>query len=219
MNGLIFYLDAGNRKSYPGSGTTWTDLSNTANNGTLTNMDGTNFNSANAGTLTFDGTNEYVSVSDSSSLDVDYVTLSCWFKTSQVRNSEIVMKNNAVNTSICYGFQIFEDSFIYSHINTSTGGWNEIPTDTYQINTWYNLCLTYNGSSFITYLNGVLKTTTSTTGTIIKNNQNLYIGSPNNTLDDSPYFGNISQVSIYNRALTQSEIKQNFNAIRSRFGI
>ena len=59
-SGLVLCLDAANRKSYPGTGTAWTDLSGRGNNGTLTNMDGTNFNSANGGSLTFDGSNEFV---------------------------------------------------------------------------------------------------------------------------------------------------------------
>ena len=57
MNGLVLCLDAGNSKSYPGTGTTWTDLSGNGNNGTLTN--GPTYSSANGGSLVFDGTNDY----------------------------------------------------------------------------------------------------------------------------------------------------------------
>ena len=62
-SGLILCLDAGNTKSYPGSGTTWTDISRNGNDGTLINMDSANLDSANGGSLTFDGTNEYVTLS------------------------------------------------------------------------------------------------------------------------------------------------------------
>ena len=58
-NGLVLYLDAANKKSYPGSGTTWTDLSGNNNTGTLTN--GPTFDSNNGGSIVFDGTNDYVS--------------------------------------------------------------------------------------------------------------------------------------------------------------
>ena len=58
MNGLVLALDAANPKSYPGSGTTWTDLSGRGNTGTLTN--GPTYSSANGGSLVFDGTNDYV---------------------------------------------------------------------------------------------------------------------------------------------------------------
>ena len=62
-SGLVLALDAGNLKSYPGSGTTWTDLSGGGNTGTLTN--GPTYSSANGGSLVFDGTNDYISLSSS----------------------------------------------------------------------------------------------------------------------------------------------------------
>ena len=57
-DGLVLLLDAGNTKSYPGTGTTWTDISRNGNNGTLTN--GPTFDSANGGSLVFDGVDDYV---------------------------------------------------------------------------------------------------------------------------------------------------------------
>ena len=60
-DGLVLCLDAANPKSYPGSGTTWTDLSGNGNNGTLVN--GVGYNSDNGGSLSFDGVNDYVSKS------------------------------------------------------------------------------------------------------------------------------------------------------------
>ena len=56
-NGLVLCLDAANSKSYPGSGTTWTDLSGRGNNGTLVN--GVGYNSGNLGSLVFDGVDDY----------------------------------------------------------------------------------------------------------------------------------------------------------------
>ena len=57
-NGLVLALDAANTKSYPGSGTVWSDLTPNGNNGALTN--GPTFNSANGGSIVFDGTNDYL---------------------------------------------------------------------------------------------------------------------------------------------------------------
>jgi hypothetical protein len=56
-DGLVLCLDAGNPKSYPGSGTTWTDLSGNGNNGTLVN--GVGYSGDNLGSLSFDGVNDY----------------------------------------------------------------------------------------------------------------------------------------------------------------
>ena len=77
-SGLVLALDAGNSKSYPGAGTTWTDLSGRGNTGTLTNMDGTNFNSANGGSLTFDGSDEFVQCSGS--LTLTAATFIVWIR-------------------------------------------------------------------------------------------------------------------------------------------
>jgi hypothetical protein len=64
QDGLVLCLDAANTKSYPGSGTSWVDLSGNGNNGTLTN--GPTFSSTNGGNIFFDGTNDYVRVSSTS---------------------------------------------------------------------------------------------------------------------------------------------------------
>ena len=77
-DGLVLALDAGNTKSYPGSGTTWTDLSGNSNTGTLTSMDGNNYNSANGGYLDFDGTDDYVDVSGS--ITVSAATFLAWVR-------------------------------------------------------------------------------------------------------------------------------------------
>jgi hypothetical protein len=77
VEGLVLALDAGNLKSYPGTGTTWTDLSGNGNNGTLTNMDGGNLNSANGGSFTFDGSNEYTQLPTTTLLRAS-ATISSW---------------------------------------------------------------------------------------------------------------------------------------------
>ena len=77
-NGLVLYLDAANKKSYPGSGATWTDLSGNSNTGTLTN--GPTFSAANMGSILFDGTNDYVDCGNNSSLQITQGTISAWVK-------------------------------------------------------------------------------------------------------------------------------------------
>ena len=78
-NGLVLALDAANIKSYPGSGTTWTDLSGIGNNGTLTN--GPTYSSANGGSLVFNGTDNYVSLPANSINTNADLTLNYWVKT------------------------------------------------------------------------------------------------------------------------------------------
>ena len=210
-NSLVLALDAANVKSYPGSGTIWTDMSGNGNNGTLTN--GPTFDANNAGSIVFDGVNDYVVCNDSPSLDLDYVSLSCWFRTTSVKNVQLLMKNDDVTTSIAYGCQAWSDGRLYSNINTSVGGFLEISPSTYPLNTWINLASTYDGSNFKSYVNGVLLATAGKTGTVIKNNMPLYISF-------RIYLGgNIGSMSVYNRGLSDSEVLQNFNALRGRYGI
>jgi len=80
-DGLVLCLDAANNRSYPGSGTAWTDLSRGGNNGALTN--GPTFNSANGGSIVFDGTNDYVQVTSPFG-DIDWSlrawSFSAWMK-------------------------------------------------------------------------------------------------------------------------------------------
>ena len=77
-NGLVLHLDAANNKSYPGSGTTWTDLSGNDNNGTLTN--GPTFNASNMGSIALDGTNDYIYRSSLSNFNSSTYTVLLWAK-------------------------------------------------------------------------------------------------------------------------------------------
>ena len=90
-DGLVLYLDAANTKSYPGSGTTWTDISGKSNNGTLTN--GPTFDSGNKGTIVFDGSNDYVSETSglSDSLLQGDWSISFW------ANFDVVNTGNSTN--------------------------------------------------------------------------------------------------------------------------
>ncbi len=213
-DGLVLCLDAANRKSYPGSGTTWTDLSGRGNNGTLTNMDGTNYSSANGGSLTFDGTNEYISTNYSIGT-VSQQTISCWISKTNLQYSFILSSS----ASIYYGLEIYPTT-IYVNIGSNLYG-----QVSYDINGYQNIVFTYDGSQtgnsnrLKIYLNGNLQTL-SFTGSIpssVSNVPTLDIGKRSWATRYAD--GRVSQVSIYNRALSAAEIQQNFNALRSRFSI
>ena len=77
MNGLTLCLDAGNTKSYPGSGTTWTDLSGKGNTGTLVNTP--TYSGVNGGTLSFNGSSQYVNCGNATNLQITVGTISAWF--------------------------------------------------------------------------------------------------------------------------------------------
>jgi hypothetical protein len=209
-NGLVLNLDAGFTPSYSRSGTTWYDVSS-SNNGTLIN--GTTFNSGDGGSFIFDGADDYVSLSNYTLNDS--FTYGIWVMRSgsgNQGNRAIVISNAA--TYIDIGFN---DGIMFSLI-LSNGSQNLTTYGTMvPIGQWAYYSATYNQQSAILYLNGIQ---------IASNNYSLGVGRITNAFtigcfDGGNYNlnGKIAITQVYNRALTQSEITQNYNAQKSRFGL
>ena len=209
QDGLVLSLDASDRNSYPGSGTTWTDLSGNNNTGTLTN--GPTFDSNNGGSIVFDGTNDYVSGSLSS---INTWTMSIWYLSKNISGALVYYPFSClaatglgfggtfdVNTQNRWFF--FDGANIFSNSNTSV-----------VINTWYNLVVTKTSTSYNLYTNGNI----SVSGTGVDLSCTQY--NLGRRTDDFFYVnGNIAQSTIYNRALSATEIAQNYNSTKSRFGL
>jgi hypothetical protein len=212
QSGLVLNLDAGVSSSYPGSGTTWTDLSGNGNHGTFTNMDGTNFNSANGGSLTFDGSNEYAPIGTSQfPFGASPGTLSSWARTNTI--------SAGFRWTVSYGQAVTSQSRFLGFNGTTYyfGGFgNDITAPGVPLNTWFNMVGVYDGTNASMYINGALVSgpTAKSWNTVANNAQ---IGRQTNGTEY--WSGNISQVQIYNRALTATEITQNFNALRGRYGL
>jgi hypothetical protein len=223
-DGLQLYLDAANPKSYPGSGTTWTDLSDNQNNGTLLN--GVGYDNQNKGSLTFNGSNQRIDLS-ASSFNLSNFSISLYFKTNNIATDYLRLIHKADTTGSTRGFLIANSNingklvFAYQPSYT-TGEILRRSTTIITTSTYYNVVMSYSTSSGIEiYFNGIKdigETSTSPDTAWGSNSGNLFsIGSRAGGFQN--FNGNISQVSIYNRALTAQEIKQNFNALRGRYGI
>ena len=210
-NGLVLYLDAGNILSYPGSGTTWTDISRNGNNGTLTN--GPTFNSANGGVIVYDGVDDVVTCNLVSST-ANNVTAEVWFKATTLPGDKGLYYNGNGGSS-GYGFQFGACGATATTLYVFFGGvsCNVVSYGGLVTNTWYQAVYTRTTSpstSNLLYINGVSVSSNTTT------NPNTPAG---NTLVGSGYNGNISIVRHYNRTLTSTEILQNYNANKIRFGL
>ena len=214
MNGLVLCLDAGNRKSYPGSGTTWTDLSGRGNTGTL---QGAGYNSANGGSISFDGTDDYVNCGNNSSLSfTNNLTVSIWCSSNNVSGYRSpLMKTSSNAWADGFGYWQFSGTFAF-YINQWNGAQTvSVSKASFSIT---NFVATYDGVNLKLYENGTLIQTGSSYTTNISNSStNLEIGRGGGGIYN--WSGNIPQVSIYNRALSAAEIQQNFNALRGRFSI
>ncbi len=216
MDGLVLALDAGNVKSYPGSGTTWNDLSGRGNTGTLTN--GPTYNSANGGSLVFDGVDDFVNFNFANPFSE---TVIVWVKsaTSIWNSSGFISSSRRQNGHIIHpdgatsgvGFYIANSSGTLTYMGGVTPSNITVPQ---------MYAYTTNGSNVHKgYLNGVevVSSTTSITRTTTPSSQPWLVGK-DDTLNRH-LNGNIYNVMRYNRALTAAEVQQNFNALRGRFSI
>jgi hypothetical protein len=217
-NGLVLNLDCGNRLSYPTSGTTWTDLSGFANNGTLTN--GPTYNPNNLGSIVFDGTDDYVNCGSNSSLSVSSsITLSLWINSLTLFSSQnfppFIIKG--VNVSyMLFGNSLTNKIRIRIGDNNADNVVDSIST--ISVNTWYNIVGTYDGNDMKIYINGILDNQKNRVGSIPTGSDNVYVGF-NPVGEALRYNGRIATTQIYNRALSQAEVLQNYNAYKSRFGL
>jgi hypothetical protein len=209
-NELTLRLDASNSTSYPGSGSTWIDLVDPQQNITLVNSP--TYTSSPPSYFSFNGSNQYGSGSGSVLSSTSY-TKQIWF----YLNSYTV--NNLVSSSNSGHYMFFQGSNkLYSgHTNWAGFPSNFPSTATFNLNTWYNVALTFNTTDGMKlYINGSLDSTYTTIKTGLSGNNSVDIASFNsgNLLN-----GRISRVYCYSRSLTDNEVLQNFNAEKSLFGL
>lgn len=216
-NGLVLHLDAANVKSYPGSGTTWADLSGNGNNGALTN--GPTYNSDGKGNFIFDGVDDYCDAGTSSTLKPSYITVSTWIKFSSLASNNRVLSDwhQNSNSGDRWIFYTASTTQVQWYIHTTVGGDVGIPF-TVDLGQWYNLTGTFDGSLTSLYVNGSLFSSQSKTGIMVAGSgQSVRIGRQAET--GGSHNGAIGYVSMYSRALSATEVKQNFEALRGRYGI
>lgn len=221
-NGLVLCLDAANTKSYPGTGTTWTDLSGNGNNGTLTN--GPTFSSANGGSIVFDGVDDYVNISNATigNFGTSTFSVSAWGKadSNSTGTRGLVSKYNPHSGNGTGWFLFFRDGQVWARITQDLSAPLEMSQITANVsgNLWYNFVVVRSATIFSLYSNGNLLQTNTTTNIIdCSSTGPLRVGSGYSS--GYYYLGTCSLAKIYNRALTAAEIQQNFNALRGRYGI
>ena len=223
-DGLVLALDAANTKSYPGSGTTWSDLSGNNYTGTLTNSP--TFNSANNGSISFDGTNDYTTLGNISTLDIGTSTLTCfvWIKTNH-SSSGVFGKYQTDTGEPGWTINLSTTGKITAILKNSTGlGFINDSLSTINNNIWRQVAVVFRTSGIANtiYIDGTFdKNSDVLSGVITTNARSVLIGCtnlPTNT-PGSFFNGNISNTLIYNRELSASEILQNYNALKSRFNL
>jgi hypothetical protein len=224
---LVLWLDAAQTTSYPGTGTTWTDLSGKGNNGTLTS--GPTYNTSNGGSIRFNGngSGNYVSVSDSVSLRPANITVCTWAKFNSFDSTLTGVITKPQNSTVGGGWTNPYLSWMIrvegtgTILDVSIGSasvyYGTTSAYSFSTNTWYLFTLTYDGTNLKGYVNTSLICSSSPGAAINYTVNPVQIGamnSPNEYLN-----GYVSDAMIYNRALSSDEVSQNFNALRRRYGI
>lgn len=215
-SGMVLSLDAGNSSSYPGSGTTWTDLSGSLNTGTLFNSPV--YSSANGGYLDFDGIDDYASGANSVSTDLTG-DMSCevWFKLDAVAGDWVrpFGKGDGTNRTFGLWYNTTSGGFLYQRYGSGTSFGAQLATLPVT-GQWYQMFGTSTGSNHVLYINGVSVATASMAGPWFSSTEGYRVAAASfHTFHNGP----LSIARLYNRGLTDAEVSQNFNAVRGRYGL
>ena len=211
-NGLVYYLDAANQRCYSGSGLTANGLVGSIN-GSLVN--GVGFTSTNNGSFVFDATNDYISMGTSSSVKPTQLTLACFFKINAINAPNVIVGKQGTGVGNASYALVVQNGKLNFRIES--GGIQDA-SYTFSNTSTYNYAVgTYDGSTMKLYLNGSLVGTATTSVSIIySDSYPLLMGYYANAFATNMSIGSLK---LYNRALSATEIQQNFNAMRERYNL
>lgn len=217
-DGLIYYFDAANIKSYPGTGITIKNISGQLIDGRLQNSPP--FSSSFGGYFAFNGSNQFIELDANTVFSIPSGSIETWVRCNDITSSianQVVSRTNTLTAT----FNILKRN------SASGNDWTfrvRTPAAQYDVNTneqidqkWNHVVGTQDSTSMKIYVNGVLKNTTAQTGSLTTDNfTGCWIGNNGGTAGYTN--GDIAIVKIYNKALTQNEILNNYNATKGRFG-
>lgn len=220
---LVAYYDPGLVAGYPGTGTTLNDLSGNGLNGTMSNITWTD------PYFTYNGTSSTVSIADAAVLEPgsgDW-TMEAWFRVTATTTSGVILGKfdpGGLAQDVSYSIRLNTGRSLFAQY--SNGVFNSFVNSTaytVDLDTWYQVVYVWTNvaaDTIETYINGeLIGTVPHTFASILNTPSNLYIGSYNGGEFPQWFDGSIGIVRLYNAALTSSQVLQNFNADRDRYGI
>lgn len=217
QDGLVFYVDASNDLSYPDSGTTWSDLIG-GNDGTLSN--GATYDSANGGSIVFDGVDDYVDANYTGATSFP-ITLSCWVKFDDVSTIPTVMAiSDASENNQFFGMGVRNDSgtYVWRIYNYNASFVSASSTGAVSTGVWYYVTAVFtSNTSKKLYIDGIEVCELTANAVIPTGLDKIAVGRFTRLTPGGYTDGNIACASVYNKALSSTEINQNYNALKNRF--
>jgi hypothetical protein len=219
-NGMLLNFDVGFTPSYPTTGTTLYDVSSGGNNGTLVNSP--TFNSGDGGSLVFDGVDDYVSASFTNlGFDVPW-TIGCWFNTSasQITNVGLFNLSYFPELMMATDGKVFVWNSIGPNPADVVGYPTVMSTSSYNNGQWHYAVGSYNTGGLVKlYINGTLINSASYSPNGVRAIYNgVYMGVEFNN-GPKNFNGKIASGIVYNRELSATEVLQNYNAQKGRYGL
>lgn len=217
-NGLVFFVDAANRKSYPGSGTDWADLS--GNGSTCVSSGGPVIGTDGQGSFLFDAADDIFIAPENSAFNTQTPSVEVWIKTNNTNQNGFWFEKGQVNTQ----YSLFQEGTSTQWRQNFGGSTTTLSatTATYiSTSNWAHIVGTYTSGTRRLYINGAIVSSDSQTGTISTNTNGISIGVFGGFNGGRGYYynGRIGTVRVYNRVLTPEEVLQNYNATKTRFGL
>lgn len=226
QNSLVFCFDPANSKSLVSGTASYLDLSKNEFSATLVN--GCSFSSNNYGTLIFDGINDYVSTSYTTAFGTSNLTISIWFNFTSNQIGSVFSKR--IGTPTFEQLSIFISDNVIATIagariavNDNNMGTNRnyLSSRNFNDGLWHNFVVVRDTNQNRYFIDGILDSVVTSTKPNLSTSSRIFFGSSGDNLNPSTLFfnGRMGPVYLYNRPLTATEVRQNFDAIKSRYSL
>tara|TARA_B110000858_G_scaffold154289_1_gene175974 strand:- start:239 stop:886 length:648 start_codon:yes stop_codon:yes gene_type:complete len=203
-DGLVFNIDAANPRSYPGSGTVIDNMVGTE----VGSLNGATYSTDGVGSLNFDGIDDYITINGFNNITVN--TISAWFKFSFSGNNVVMEKGS--NAKMMFQPSSAGTTIVYANLKYYNGGAGY--ASSVMDGTWKNWVQIEDTDFSYFYINGILQNSQANTSNVTRNHPLVVMARSGGSYAQQ---GNVGPMQIYNRALSLSELTQNYNALKPRF--
>ena len=214
-SGLVLYLDAANTTSYPGSGTTWYDLSGQSNDVTMQNSSNITYSSTGGGYFTLTSNGYFNKSSTTLSTGSNTYSMSAWIQLGATWGGQGII--GIGSSTVGNQTNQFRTTSTNAFVNYWYGNDYAVTTSLNPTTQWFNIVAQFDGTNRSIWLNGSQVGTQTASGLNVSSSL-LQVGATN-VGGSEPLQGKIGQALIYNRALTSTEISQNYSSVRTRYGV